>query len=31
VAEALGELADRFNVGVWYRRVEEERGIRRET
>jgi hypothetical protein len=31
VADALGELADRFDVGVWYRRVEEERGIRRET
>jgi hypothetical protein len=31
VADALWELADRFDVGVWYRRVEEERGIRRET
>ncbi len=31
VADALWELADRFDVGVLYRRVEEERGIRRET
>jgi hypothetical protein len=31
VADALWELADRFDVGVWYRRVEEKVGIRRET
>jgi hypothetical protein len=30
-ADALWELSDRFDVGVWYRRVEEKRGIRRET
>jgi hypothetical protein len=30
VADALWELADRFDVGVWYRRVEERRGIRYE-
>jgi hypothetical protein len=30
VADALWELADRFNVGVWYRRVEEKVGIRYE-
>jgi hypothetical protein len=26
VADALWELADRFDVGVWYRCVEERRG-----
>jgi len=31
VADALWELSDRFDVGVWYKRVEEKRGIRRET
>jgi hypothetical protein len=32
VADALWELAERgVDVGVWYRRVEERRGIRRET
>jgi hypothetical protein len=31
VADALWELSDRFDVGVWYRRVEEKVGIRRET
>jgi hypothetical protein len=30
VADALWELADRFDVGVWYRRVEEKVGIRYE-
>jgi hypothetical protein len=30
VADALWELSDRFDVGVWYRRVEERRGIRYE-
>jgi len=32
VADALWELSERgMDVGVWYRRVEERRGIRRET
>jgi len=32
VADALWELSERgVDVGVWYRRVEERRGIRRET
>jgi hypothetical protein len=31
VADALWELAGRFDVGVWYRRVEEKVGIRYET
>jgi len=31
VADALWELSSRFDVGVWYRRVEERKGIRRET
>ena len=31
VADALWEPADRFDVGVWYRRVEEKVGIRYET
>jgi hypothetical protein len=30
VADALWELSDRFDVGVWYRRVEEKVGIRYE-
>jgi hypothetical protein len=30
VADALWELSDRFDVGVWYRRVEERRGVRYE-
>jgi hypothetical protein len=30
-ADALWELSDRFDVGVWYRRVEERRGIRHKT
>jgi hypothetical protein len=30
VADALWELADRFDVGLWYRRVEEKVGIRYE-
>jgi hypothetical protein len=30
VADALWELVDRFDVGVWYRRVEEKVGIRYE-
>jgi hypothetical protein len=30
VADALWELSDRFDVGVWYRRVEERRDIRYE-
>jgi hypothetical protein len=30
VADALWELADRFDVGVWYRRIEKEVGIRRD-
>jgi hypothetical protein len=29
--DALWELADRFDVGVWYRRVEEKVDIRRVT
>jgi hypothetical protein len=29
VADALWELADRFDVGVWYRRVEEKVGMLR--
>jgi hypothetical protein len=31
VADALWELSDRFDVGVWYRRMEEKVGICRET
>ena len=31
MADALWELSSRFDVGVWYRRVEERKGIRRET
>ncbi len=31
MADALWELSDRFDVGVWYRRVEEKVDIRRET
>jgi hypothetical protein len=31
VADALWELSDRFDVGVWYRKVTEKVGIRRET
>ena len=32
VADALWELAEKYNVGVWYRRVEEKVGMfRRET
>jgi hypothetical protein len=31
VADALWVLADCFDVGVWYRRVEERRSIRYET
>jgi hypothetical protein len=30
VADALWKLSDRFDVGVWYRRVEEKVGIRYE-
>jgi hypothetical protein len=30
LADALWELSDRFDVGVWYRRVEEKVGIRYE-
>jgi hypothetical protein len=30
VAEALWELFEKYDVGVWYRRVEEKRGIRYE-
>jgi hypothetical protein len=31
VADALWELADRFDVGAWYRKVTEKVGIRHET
>ncbi len=31
VADALWELSGQYDVGVWYRRVEEKRGIRYET
>ncbi len=31
VADALWELSGQYDVGVWYRRVEEKVGIRRET
>ena len=30
VADALWELSGQYDVGVWYRRVEERRGIRYE-
>jgi hypothetical protein len=30
VADALWELAEKYDVGVWYRRVEEKVGIRYE-
>jgi hypothetical protein len=30
VADALWELSGKYDVGVWYRRVEERRGIRYE-
>ena len=30
-ADALWELVEKYDVGVWYKRVEEKVGIRRET